>query len=185
MTNEVPQYFALLAVVAAALASVAVWSPRRTAVRAGALALAALFLPTAWLALGDLMSRPKPVAFEWWQREAEAATVLAAQLREGDGVYLWLQLDGTLEPRAYRLPWDRQLAEQLEKAQAEAQRNGTGLRHAPAVRAQLRQARAQVLRAAAAGDARQALRRRAGGEGVRAAGDGHVKRALPAGGTGC
>jgi hypothetical protein len=127
VTNQVPQYFALLAVLAVALASVAVWSPRRTAVRAGALALAALFLPASWLALGDLMSRPKPVAFEWWQRKAEAATVLSAQLREGDGVYLWLQLDGTVEPRAYRLPWDRQLAEQLEKAQAEAQRNGTGM----------------------------------------------------------
>jgi hypothetical protein len=127
VTSDIPQHFALAAVLAAALASVAIWAPRRLAVRAGALGLAALFLPTAWAALGDLMSRPKPVAFAWWERAAERATVVSSQLREGHGVYLWLQLEGTVEPRAYRLPWDAKLAEQLERAREEAERNGTPL----------------------------------------------------------
>ena len=36
--------------------------------------------------------------------------MLSSQLREGDGVYLWLQISGAVEPRSYRLPWDRKLA---------------------------------------------------------------------------
>lgn len=125
--TDVPQYFALVALLAAGLATVAIWSPRRLLVRVGALALATLFLPTAWAAMSDLMSRPKPVAFEWWRQAQDQATVLSSQLREGDGVYLWLQIDGAVEPRAYRLPWDRRLAEELEKARAEAEKNGTPL----------------------------------------------------------
>lgn len=125
--TDLPQIFAVTVLLAAVLASIAVWSPRRLLVRAGALVLAVLFMPVAWASLGELMSRPKPASFEWWQRQAPQATVLASQLREGDGVYLWLQLDGIVEPRAYRLPWDREVAQQLEKAQAEAERNGTPL----------------------------------------------------------
>ncbi len=123
--TDVPQYFALVALLAAGLASIAIWSPRRLLVRVGAVALATLFLPTAWAAMSDLMSRPKPIDFEWWHQAEGEATVLSSQLREGDGVYLWLQISGAVEPRSYRLPWDRKLAEDLEKARAEAEKNGT------------------------------------------------------------
>jgi hypothetical protein len=123
--TDIPQYFALVALLAAGLASIAIWSPRRLLVRIGAVALATLFLPTAWAAMSDLMSRPKPIDFEWWHQAEGEATVLSSQLREGDGVYLWLQISGAVEPRSYRLPWDRKLAEDLEKARAEAEKNGT------------------------------------------------------------
>jgi hypothetical protein len=123
--TDVPQYFALVALLAAGLASIAIWSPRRLLIRVGAVALATLYLPTAWAAMSDLMSRPKPIDFEWWHQAEGEATVLSSQLREGDGVYLWLQISGAVEPRSYRLPWDRKLAEDLEKARAEAEKNGT------------------------------------------------------------
>jgi hypothetical protein len=126
--TDVPQYFALVALLAAGLASIAIWSPRRLLVRVGAVALATLFLPTAWAAMSDLMSRPKPIDFEWWHQAEGEATVLSSQLREGDGVYLWLQISGAVEPRSYRLPWDRKLAEELEKARAEAEKNGTPMK---------------------------------------------------------
>jgi hypothetical protein len=125
--TDIPQHFALLALLAAGLASIAIWSPRRLLVRVAAVALATLFLPAAWAAMSDLMSRPKPVAFEWWHQAEGEATVLSAQLREGEGVYLWLQISSAVEPRSYRLPWDRKLAEELEKARAEAEQNGTAL----------------------------------------------------------
>jgi hypothetical protein len=102
--TDVPQYFTVVALLAAGLASIAIWSPRRLMVRVGAVALTALFLPAAWAAMSDLMSRPKPVAFEWWHEAEDEATVLSSQLREGDGVYLWLQISGAVEPRSYRLP---------------------------------------------------------------------------------
>ena len=126
--TDVPQYFALVALLAAGLASIAIWSPRRLLVRVGAVALATLFLPAAWAAMSDLMSRPKPIDFEWWHQAEGEATVLSSQLREGDGVYLWLQISGAVEPRSYRLPWDRKLAEDLEKARAEAEKNGTPMK---------------------------------------------------------
>ena len=126
--TDIPQYFALVALLAAGLASIAIWSPRRLLIRVGAVALATLFLPTAWAAMSDLMSRPKPIDFEWWHQAEGEATVLSSQLREGDGVYLWLQISGAVEPRSYRLPWDRKLAEELEKARAEAEKNGTPMK---------------------------------------------------------
>ncbi len=126
--TDIPQYFALVALLAAGLASIAIWSPRRLLVRVGAVALATLFLPTAWAAMSDLMSRPKPIDFEWWHQAEGEATVLSSQLREGDGVYLWLQISGAVEPRSYRLPWDRKLAEELEKARAEAEKNDTPMK---------------------------------------------------------
>jgi hypothetical protein len=49
-------------------------------------------------------------------------------MREGAWLYLWLQLAGSAEPRAYRLPWDVRMAEELQRAIEQAQRNGTGVR---------------------------------------------------------
>lgn len=126
MTN-LPYLFALAAVTAATLATFAVWAPRRLHVKAGALTCAALFMPVGYLGFSDLLSRPKPVELEWWLQQAPEATVLGSQMEEGRGLYLWLRVSGSPEPRAYRLPWDRKLAEELQTALEEAQRNGTGV----------------------------------------------------------
>lgn len=128
MTTDLPYLFALAALMAATLATIAVWSPRALPAKLSALGCTALFLPLGYMGLSDLMSRPKPVALEWWLGQADEATVLGSQMREGEGLYLWLQVAGATEPRAYRLPWDQRLAEELQKAQAEAERNGGGVR---------------------------------------------------------
>jgi hypothetical protein len=73
----------------------------------------------------ELLSRPKPLRLEW--RDAATAKVLGASLREGEGIYVWLQLDGTDEPRAYTLPWNMELAQQLQTAMSEAENTGTGV----------------------------------------------------------
>ena len=71
----------------------------------------------------EMMSRPKTVRLEW--RNLAEATVLAASMREGEAIYVWLEIEGTNEPRAYALPWNRDLAEQLQTAQREASENGS------------------------------------------------------------
>jgi hypothetical protein len=119
--------FATTAVLAALLATVALWSPRRVVPKLGALALSLALLPTAYAAYAGLLSKPKPVELEWWLASAEEATVLASSIREGEGIYLWLQLAGVGEPRSYVLPWDRAMAEQLQEAMREAARNESGL----------------------------------------------------------
>ncbi len=112
--------FSAAAVMLGVLATITVWAPRRLGVKLVALTVALLFLPLWYAALADLLSRPKPVALEWWLT-AEEATVLGGVLKEGEGIYLWLQIEGVEEPRAYVLPWDRGLAEQLQKAMREAE----------------------------------------------------------------
>lgn len=122
------QLFIIALVLAAALASISVWAPRKVWVRACAVLIAILFLPLAYAGLADLLSKPKPVNLEWAHRNVPEATVLAAQLREGDGIFLWLKIDGVDEPRSYVLPWDRKIAEQLQEGMREAEANKNGLR---------------------------------------------------------
>lgn len=126
--SNLPYLFALAVLLAAGLASIAIWSPRSLGPKAGALACAGLLMPVGYAGLSDLLSRPKPVSLEWWLDRAEEATVLGSQMQEGKGLYLWLQVVGEPEPRAYRLPWDQRTAQQLQTALDEAQRNGTQAR---------------------------------------------------------
>jgi hypothetical protein len=123
--SNLPFLFALAAVLGGTLASIAVWAPRALAAKAGALCCAAMFMPLSYAGFSDLMSRPKPVEMEWWLSHADEATVLGSQMNEGSSLYVWLQVSGEAEPRAYRLPWNQRMAEELQKALEEAERNGS------------------------------------------------------------
>jgi len=109
------------------LALLAALGPRPVWWRWAAVLLAGLFVGLGLFAFGELAGRPKPVALAWLEGRAENATVLGQLVREGEGIYLWLQLDGVGEPRAYVLPWDRRTAEELLRAAREADERGTGL----------------------------------------------------------
>lgn len=122
--TDMPYLFALAALLAAVLGSIAVWSPRRLTMKATALCAAGLFMPLGFLGFSDLLSRPKPVSLEWWHGEAKEANVLAGYAQEGKGIYLWLQMPGSGEPRAYELPWTEQMAQQLQDALRDSQANG-------------------------------------------------------------
>ena len=118
--TDLTALFAVAAVLAAALATISIWAPRRLPVKVGAVVLACAFLPAAYAAMVDLLSKPKPASFEWWLDKAGEATVLGSSMVEDEAIYLWLQLDGVGEPRAYALPWDQRTAEQLQAAAREA-----------------------------------------------------------------
>jgi hypothetical protein len=126
--TELTYLFAAAAVLTGALASITVWSPRRLSLKVYALGTSVLLLPTAYAGFLQLLSMPKPVDLEWWHAQAEEATVLGSSVREGAGIYLWLQLDGVPEPRAYVLPWSLQAAQQLQDALSQAEADGTGVR---------------------------------------------------------
>lgn len=125
--TQVLHLFAASLALAAALAAIAIWSPRALSLKVGALAITTLFVPATYFSLTELLSRPKPVALEWARGAAEAR-VLGADLREGESIFLWVRVPGADEPRSYRLPWDKKLAEQLHKAQREATQDGTDVR---------------------------------------------------------
>ncbi len=113
--------------VAAALASIAIWAPRATSVRVTAMLVAALFIPIAYVELIEMLSKPKPMSFEWLERSADKATVLGVSLHEGVAIYMWLRLDGSMEPRYYVLPWRQSLAERLEDAIEDAIAGNSGV----------------------------------------------------------
>lgn len=116
----------LFFVFAAALASIAIWAPRPARVRILAVTMTLLFIPVAYVELAELLSKPKPMSFEWYYRNTDKAILLGTTLDEGKAIYLWLRLDGSLEPRNYKIPWNLRLAEKLEEAYEDAvKRNST------------------------------------------------------------
>lgn len=117
--------FSASTALAALLAFIGIWSHRRLTAKISALVATALFIPTVYLSYADLLSRPKPTSLEWWHRDAPEATVVASQLREGEAIFLWIELPEADEPRAYRLPWQQELAKQLYGAQRNAETQGT------------------------------------------------------------
>ena len=101
-------YFYLAAVFATVLlATVAIWAPRRTVPRAAAVILAVTLIPASYVALTEILGRPKPVAHEWWSDHVRDAVLLGTSVDEGRAIYLWVQLDGETRPRYYTLPWRR------------------------------------------------------------------------------
>lgn len=126
--TELSYLFMVTAIVAGMLAMISIWSRHQLWIKVGAIGAAVLFMPLAYASFASLLSKPKPVALEWWMAEAEEATVLGSTIREGEGIFLWLQLSDTPEPRAYVLPWSRDLAEQLQKAAEEAEQQDGQLR---------------------------------------------------------
>ena len=123
--TELFHLFAISAALAVVLAAISIWSHRKLFAKVSAVLAAALFIPTVYLSYAHLMSRPKPVSLEWWHQGASEATVVGSRMREGEAIYLWIELADTDEPRAYKLPWQQELAKQLYGAEREAQANGT------------------------------------------------------------
>ena len=123
--TELTYLFAGVAVLTGLISSISIWAPRRLWVKWTAVGAAALFMPAAYAAFAQLLSLPKPAALEWWQTQAKEAMVLGATMREDQAIFIWLMLPGVVEPRAYSLPWNRDLAEQLQAAQRQAEQNGT------------------------------------------------------------
>lgn len=85
-----------------------------------------IFLPTAFLATMDLMSRPRPVELmlPFTRPNPEKAKVMAVFMKENHYMMLLLNWDGLEYPRYFKFPWDKDKAEQLQKAINDAKRDG-------------------------------------------------------------
>ena len=55
----------------------------------------------------------------------DTAQVLSISFDEGRKIYLWLRFAGSVEPRAYEIPWNIRLAEKLEDAADDAVRKNS------------------------------------------------------------
>ena len=128
MTSSLSLAFLGSVMIAALLASLALWSRRAMPIKIFALVATAAFAGIHYFALTDLLSRPKPVALEWSMPDPGSSTIVASQLRENQAIYLWLIREGETAPQAYQLPWSEELARQLHEAQREAENSGERVR---------------------------------------------------------
>jgi len=113
--------------VAAALAAIAIWAPRPTRVRVVALLIVALFIPVVYAQSIEMLSKPKPASFEWYERATKKAVVLGVSINENESIFVWLRPSGSTEPRFYVIPWNVKLAEKLQKATGEAMRGNSSV----------------------------------------------------------
>jgi hypothetical protein len=112
--------YVALAVVAAALASIAIWSHRRTLWKSAAVGLLAALIVIGYFSYSALLSRPKPLRLDL--AGVTEARVISAALREDEAIYLWLSIDET--PRFFAVPWDKALAQRLQTVMRETRRSG-------------------------------------------------------------
>lgn len=119
------QWYVVTGLLAGALALFAILGPRQRAFKSLALGCTALFLPLSYFAINDLLSRPKPLQIVVAKEHLHNAIVTASLMREDEAIYLWLQMPGVREPRAYQLPWNEQMAIELHEAEREAEVEGT------------------------------------------------------------
>ena len=88
----------------------------------------ALLLAGLFFGYSDMLGRPKSTRLELLRAGDKQATVLGSYIREGSGIYLWLLLPGSSEPRYYVLPWSEKTASALQKAiEDNANQHGGGV----------------------------------------------------------
>ncbi|HZS85181.1 MAG TPA: hypothetical protein VFA50_20060 [Stellaceae bacterium] len=88
----------------------------------------AVLLAILFFGYSDMLGRPKAMRLEVLRGSVTDARVIGSYLKEGEGIYLWLELPGTAEPRYYRLPWDEKTAGALQEAVERNQsRHGGGV----------------------------------------------------------
>ena len=98
------------------LAMVSVWSPRRIEIKVGAVVVAFALMATHLCGHAGPAQQAQAGELRVVASRAAEATVVGSSLDESRAIYVWLQLDGVPEPRAYALPWDQRVAEQLQAA---------------------------------------------------------------------
>jgi hypothetical protein len=96
--------------------------------RGSAVAVFLLLAGVVYAGTTDMLGAPKPYRFEW--RDLANANVLAASLEEDKAVYIWVQTPGKPEPRAYRLPWDARMAQQVQDAMQKRKEEGANVQMA-------------------------------------------------------
>ncbi len=119
--SDLPYIYAAVVALVVGLALIVIHSRWSAGFRLAALTLAGGAFVLGYAGLSDLLSRPKPVAWELMRGDLEDYEVLYADMRPGAAIYLLLRLPDMAEPRLYVLPWHANIALQLERTLADAE----------------------------------------------------------------
>lgn len=88
------------------------------------LTISVFFLITVGLAFLvpiEFSSHAKPISMEWYKRDLSQANLIWGGMKENVGIFVLL--DWGEGPRLYRIPWDIELALELQQAMEEAEEN--------------------------------------------------------------
>jgi len=87
--------------------------------------LSIIIAPVTYLAIADLLSRPKPVKLELIS--VQQAEVLGFRIVPDEAIYVLLGLPNRAEPRYYKIPWtkgSRKTARKLQQGWQERKKKG-------------------------------------------------------------
>ena len=88
----------------------------------------AVLLGALFFGYSDMLGRPKATQLEMFRGGMKEARVIGSYMREGEGIFLWLLLPNSAEPRYYKLPWSEKTAAALQDAiEQNKQQHGGGV----------------------------------------------------------
>lgn len=96
-------------------------SARHPATRIGSALVYMALLGVFYVGFIASLSKPKPALFEEFGGLDDESVVLSAKIENEIAIYLWLQFEGTSEPRSFVFPWDADMAAELREAMREGQ----------------------------------------------------------------
>ena len=106
------------------LALNAVFLPSSSMRRLGSTAAFLGVLAITFVAYTELLGRPRPDTWTFWHTQSAQSVVLYAGLKEGQAIYLYVQLPNEDKPLSIELPWNEEVANKLQEAINGNERDG-------------------------------------------------------------
>tara|TARA_B100000530_G_scaffold218568_1_gene140365 strand:- start:1773 stop:2318 length:546 start_codon:yes stop_codon:yes gene_type:complete len=109
-------FYIIITALAALLISITIWSRRPFKWRLSAFFIGLGLITLLYVAILELLSRPKPAHMELFYKDVPEVVLLHASWEEEMAIYILVEIPGVDEPRLYILPWSREEAEKFQQA---------------------------------------------------------------------
>jgi len=113
--------YVTITALAVLLISITIWSRRPFKWRVSAFFIGVALVTILYVAILELLSRPKPAHMELFHKDVPEVVLLHASWEEEVALYILVEIPGVEEPRLYILPWNREEAERFQQAMEEGE----------------------------------------------------------------
>ena len=113
--------YVTITALAVLLISITIWSRRPFKWRVSAFFIGVGLVIILYVAILELLSRPKPAHMELFYKDIPEVILLHASWEEDVALYILVEIPGLDEPRLYVLPWNREEAEKFQQAMEEGE----------------------------------------------------------------
>ena len=126
--NILNWYFIIITILIAIIIAISFWSRKGLKLKVFSLILGSFSFIIIYGSLIEILSRAKPKNLELLNKYTEEVTLLHVNWIEGEAIYLLVQLDGSIEPRLYKFPWNAAQAQEFDESLSEGRENGEEVR---------------------------------------------------------